>query len=174
MRRRRASRKCAFATGVLMGHEDARLDAALAAAIDAYADLSRVKRFVSELHSGITWGTTPKTTSCSSRAPVARIPSTGRGSIDFDRFGKELREHTEIVNENRHDAGEGTETDRNDEHQREHDLVDGAAGVHQPPGRLHDPLRADIARAQDRERDAEQDGQRRAPDGDLDRHDHVG
>jgi triphosphatase len=45
MRRRRASRKRAFATGVLMGHEDARLDAALAAAIDAYADLSRVKRF---------------------------------------------------------------------------------------------------------------------------------
>jgi len=26
-------------------------------------------------------------------------------------------EHTEIVNENRHDAGEGTHTDRNDEHQ---------------------------------------------------------
>ncbi len=45
MRRWRASRKRAFATGVLMGHEDARVDAALAAAIDAYADLSRVKRF---------------------------------------------------------------------------------------------------------------------------------
>src|SRR4029077_4470007 len=26
-------------------------------------------------------------------------------------------EHTEIVNENRNDAGDGTETDRNDEHQ---------------------------------------------------------
>jgi triphosphatase len=45
MRRRRVSRKRAFATGVLMGHEDARLDAALAAAIDAYAELAKVKRF---------------------------------------------------------------------------------------------------------------------------------
>jgi inorganic triphosphatase YgiF len=45
MRRRRVSRKRAFATGVLMGHEDARLDAALAAAIDAYAELATVKRF---------------------------------------------------------------------------------------------------------------------------------
>jgi len=45
MRRRRVSRKRAFATGVLMGYEDARLDAALAAAIDAYAELAKVKRF---------------------------------------------------------------------------------------------------------------------------------
>jgi CHAD domain-containing protein len=45
MRRRRVSRKRAFATGVLMGHEDARLDAALAAAIGAYAELAKVKRF---------------------------------------------------------------------------------------------------------------------------------
>ena len=45
MRRRRVSRKRAFATGVLMGHEDARVDAALAAAIDAYAELAKVKRF---------------------------------------------------------------------------------------------------------------------------------
>ena len=45
MRRRRVSRKRAFAAGVLMGHEDARLDAALAAAVGAYADLGKVKRF---------------------------------------------------------------------------------------------------------------------------------
>jgi triphosphatase len=45
MRRRRAGRKRAFAAGVLMGHEDARLDAALAAAVGAYADLAKVKRF---------------------------------------------------------------------------------------------------------------------------------
>jgi CHAD domain-containing protein len=45
MRRRRASRKRVFAAGLLMGHEDARLDAALAAAIDAYADMAKVKRF---------------------------------------------------------------------------------------------------------------------------------
>ena len=45
MRRRRASRKRAFAAGVLVGHEDARLDATLAAAIDAYADLAKIKPF---------------------------------------------------------------------------------------------------------------------------------
>jgi triphosphatase len=45
VRRRPASRKRAFAAGVLAGHEDARLDAAMAAAVDAYAELAKVKRF---------------------------------------------------------------------------------------------------------------------------------
>ena len=121
----------------------------------------------------MTCGTTPNTTSAA-RAPVARMPSTGRGSMDSDGFGEQLREHTEIVNENRHHAGEWTESDRDHEHQRKDDLIDGAAGVHQAADGLHDPLRADIGRAQDRERNAEHEGERRAPDRDLHRHDHVG
>jgi triphosphatase len=42
---RRASRKRAFAAGVLTGHEDARADAAMAAAKKAYAELVESKRF---------------------------------------------------------------------------------------------------------------------------------
>jgi triphosphatase len=45
VRRRPASRKRAFAAGVLAGHEDARLDTAMAAATAAYAELAKVKRF---------------------------------------------------------------------------------------------------------------------------------
>jgi inorganic triphosphatase YgiF len=45
VRRRRVSRKRAFAAGLLTGREDARIDAAMAAATEAYAKLARVKRF---------------------------------------------------------------------------------------------------------------------------------
>jgi inorganic triphosphatase YgiF len=45
VRRRRAGRKRAFAAGVLAGHEDARVDTAMAAAVNAYAELAKVKRF---------------------------------------------------------------------------------------------------------------------------------
>jgi len=45
VRHRRASRKRAFAAGVLTGREDARLDAAMAAAIDAYDELAKLKPF---------------------------------------------------------------------------------------------------------------------------------
>jgi inorganic triphosphatase YgiF len=45
IRRRRASRKRAFAAGVLTGREDARVDAAMAAAIDAYYELAKLKPF---------------------------------------------------------------------------------------------------------------------------------
>jgi inorganic triphosphatase YgiF len=45
VRRRRASRKQAFAAGVLTGREDARLDAAMAAATDGYAGLVKIKPF---------------------------------------------------------------------------------------------------------------------------------
>jgi CHAD domain-containing protein len=44
-RRRRGSRKRAFAAGVLTGGEDARLDAALESAIEAHAALARMKPF---------------------------------------------------------------------------------------------------------------------------------
>jgi inorganic triphosphatase YgiF len=44
-RRRRGSRKRAFAAGLLTGREDARRDAAMAAAIEAYAELAKVKPF---------------------------------------------------------------------------------------------------------------------------------
>ena len=44
-RRRRGSRKRAFAAGLLTGREDARRDAAMAAAIQAYAELAKVKPF---------------------------------------------------------------------------------------------------------------------------------
>src|SRR5262249_731194 len=79
-------------------------------------------------------------------ARAGRSDSFDRSWIDgLDRFGKQLREHSEIVNKNGHDAGEGAEADGHHEHQREDDLVDGPAGVHQPAGRLHDPLRAKLA-----------------------------
>jgi CHAD domain-containing protein len=45
VRSARTSRKRAFAAGVLTGREDARLDAAMAAATAAYADFAEVKRF---------------------------------------------------------------------------------------------------------------------------------
>jgi triphosphatase len=45
VRRRRTSRKRAFAAGLLTGREDARLDAAMAAATAAYAEWAKVKRF---------------------------------------------------------------------------------------------------------------------------------
>src|SRR5262249_33047623 len=89
---------------------------------------------------------------------TGRADALDRSRVDgFDRFGEQLREHSEVMNEKGHDAGEGAEADSHDEHQREDDLVDGAAGIHQPPGGLYDPLRADVGRAQDRERDAEHD-----------------
>jgi inorganic triphosphatase YgiF len=43
--RKRTSRKRAFAAGLLTGHEDARLDAAMAAATAAYAELVKIKPF---------------------------------------------------------------------------------------------------------------------------------
>src|SRR5262249_8045836 len=52
-------------------------------------------------------------------ARAGRADAFDRSRIDgLDRFGKQLREHPEIVNENGHDAGEGAETDGHDEHQR--------------------------------------------------------
>jgi inorganic triphosphatase YgiF len=45
LHQRRASRKQAFAAGLLTGHEDARADAAMAAAKKAYAELVESKRF---------------------------------------------------------------------------------------------------------------------------------
>ena len=45
VRRARTSRKRAFAAGLLTGREDARLDAAMAAATAAYAEWAKVKRF---------------------------------------------------------------------------------------------------------------------------------
>jgi len=45
VRRRRTSRKRAFAAGLLTGREDARLDAAMAVATAAYAEWAKVKRF---------------------------------------------------------------------------------------------------------------------------------
>ena len=45
VRRRRSSRKRAFAAGLLTGREDARLDAAMAAATAAYAEWAKVKPF---------------------------------------------------------------------------------------------------------------------------------
>jgi inorganic triphosphatase YgiF len=45
VRSARSSRKRAFAAGLLTGREDARLDAAMAAATAAYAELAKVKRF---------------------------------------------------------------------------------------------------------------------------------
>jgi triphosphatase len=45
IRRRRSSRKRAFAAGLLTGREDARLDAAMAAATAAHAELAKVKPF---------------------------------------------------------------------------------------------------------------------------------
>ena len=44
-RRQRSNPNRAFAAGLLTGREDARIDAAMRAATDAYADLSRVKPF---------------------------------------------------------------------------------------------------------------------------------
>src|SRR5258705_5285266 len=101
------------------------------------------------------------------------MPSTGRGSIASTASENSFENNSEIVNENRHDSGERAETDGHYEHQREDNLVDGATGVHQAAGRLHDPLRADIARAQDREWNTEQNGKRCSPDCDLDSYDHV-
>ena len=45
IRRRRSSRRRAFAAGLLTGREDARLDAAMASATGAYAELAKVKPF---------------------------------------------------------------------------------------------------------------------------------
>jgi CHAD domain-containing protein len=45
IRRQRSDTKRAFATGLLTGREDARLDAAMAAATEAYGDLVKVKPF---------------------------------------------------------------------------------------------------------------------------------
>jgi triphosphatase len=45
VRRRRSNPNRAFAAGLLTGREDARMDAAMTAATDAYADLAKVKPF---------------------------------------------------------------------------------------------------------------------------------
>jgi hypothetical protein len=44
-RRRRSNPNRVFAAGLLTGREDARKDAALTAATDAFADLAKVKPF---------------------------------------------------------------------------------------------------------------------------------
>jgi hypothetical protein len=44
-RRQRTSPNRAFAAGLLTGREDARVEAAMTAATDAYADLRRIKPF---------------------------------------------------------------------------------------------------------------------------------
>jgi len=45
VRQRRSSPKRAFAAGLLTGREDARVDSAMAAATEAYADLAKIKPF---------------------------------------------------------------------------------------------------------------------------------
>jgi len=45
VRRRRSNPNRVFAAGLLTGREDARMDAAMTAATDAYADLAKVKPF---------------------------------------------------------------------------------------------------------------------------------
>jgi hypothetical protein len=45
IRPKRSNPKRAFAAGLLTGREDARIEAAMAAATQAYADLAKVKPF---------------------------------------------------------------------------------------------------------------------------------
>jgi hypothetical protein len=45
VRRRRSNASRAFAAGLLTGREDARIEAAMTAATEAYADLTKVKPF---------------------------------------------------------------------------------------------------------------------------------
>ena len=116
---------------------------------------------------------TPKMTS-DRWARSRRADAFHRAGIDrLDRFGIEFREHAGVVDKDRHHAGERAEPDRNDEQQREYDLVDGTAGIHQPPDRLDHPLRADVRGGEDRKRHAESCGKGRAPEGDLYRDDHI-
>ena len=56
------------------------------------------------------------------------------------------------MDEERHHAGERAEPDGDDEEHGEHQLVDGAEGVHQPPDRLVDPPRDHVVRAEDARR----------------------
>ena len=78
-----------------------------------------------------------------------------------------------FVHSDRQYAGQWPEPDGNHEQQREHDLVDCPACVHQAPDRLYDPRRADVGRAQNGEGNAKEHRQRRAPDGDLHRLHHL-
>jgi hypothetical protein len=45
VRHRRSNPSRAFAAGVLTGREDARIEAAITAANEAYLDLTKIKRF---------------------------------------------------------------------------------------------------------------------------------
>ncbi len=87
----------------------------------------------------MTCGTTPKITSCSRLEPVARMPSTGRGSAASTASENSFAMMPVLWMNKRHHAGERPKADRDDEQQREHDFVDGAAGIHQAAHRLHDP-----------------------------------
>src|SRR3546814_9795845 len=74
----------------------------------------------------------PYTTLCRSAAGAGGADALDRARVDgLDRLGEQLGDDTQVVDEQRHDAGEGAEADGGDEEDGEHQLVDGAAGVHQ-------------------------------------------
>ena len=94
------------------------------------------------------------------------------GLDGFDRLGKQLGEHAGGVNEQRHDARERTEADGDHEQHRKDHFVDRPTGVHQAAHGLVYPPRHDVFSAHQAKRNGENNGQRGAPDGDLqgDRH----
>ncbi len=95
------------------------------------------------------------------------------GVAGFDGFGKQLGKDSGRMDKKRERARKGAEPDGDDEQHRPDDLVDRAQRVHQPPHRLMDPPGGDIRGGQKTARDGADDRQHRAPDGDLDRDQHL-
>ena len=102
------------------------------------------------------------------------MPSTGTRVDGLDGFREQLGQDAGRVDPQRQHAGEGAEADGDHEQHGEHHFVDGACAVHQAARRLVDPPGNDVLGTQDPERDRTDDGQNRAPDGDLDGDDHLG
>jgi hypothetical protein len=91
----------------------------------------------------------------------------------FHGFREQLGQHARGVHEQRQHAGKRAQAHGHDEQHREHHLVDGARRVHHAPDRLPHPGRRDVGRRQQAQRHGEHHGQRRAPHGDLQRHQHF-
>src|SRR5215813_9990771 len=97
-----------------------------------------------EMKLGSTWGTTPKAITCSRPAPF-HLPGVDR----FHRLAQQLSEHPSRVESEGEHAREGAEAHRGDEHEREHELVDGPHHVHHPAGEdVHDQVGRRVAGAE--------------------------
>ena len=91
----------------------------------------------------------------------------------FNGLGKKFRQNPRGVHKKRKHAGERPEPHCHHKQEREHHFIDGARGVHEAAHRLVDPDRRNIGGRRKPTRNRENDRERCAPEGNLERYDHL-